>query len=430
MPTLAEHESASKAATERLRALDLSNDDGGLDREKLAACAELSGTTVEEKGASLQELIAQEADLKAAWDNAIRDELAYRAAQRRLEVVETGRLAVTDTESRIAHSNLRDAVREAIGSQDPTRDLVRASVNIGALGGMRALIASLFNVTNDTTPPMDNRFPLYETRVGRAALMLMMMTEVAVAEGQSGLYGADMVETGAASNRDGRSSSDQAVGSGGGTAAPQVFPIQEISVQSTIDRVRARDHTGIVDALVRIAQNQTLRQLWAQVLTGTGSGVNLHGGLTQVTNTAAIVASTKILSHLENEIDDLRKAGCEPTVIMGGTHERTVLRQSYMNLHIPWPAGPENRVEDVPFINTPNLTANSVLISDLSFALLGVRGDMTFDINPYTRAEHGQLLIDNYIEAATAWWQAKTGGLSPQHKKYTATNNFIAETAA
>ena len=55
---------------------------------------------------------------------------------------------------------------------------------------------------------------------------------------------------------------------------------------------------------------------------------------------------------------------------------------------------------------------------------------MEWESNPYTLAQKGQIYIENKVEAAVAYMQAKSGGVSPQFKKYTATNLFIAETAA
>ena len=322
--TIADHEAELEALTLRMQALDLLDAEGRIDPAKLVSCADLSGSTADEKMTAFEELTANRNRVKAERDSAIEQERRYRAAAQQLQVIESSPADLADT-GRRAYGSVRELVADSLQGKDLTQDICRGTVPFGQVGGLRTLIAALFNVSPDSTPPMDERFRLFTTRVGRAAMLLMLLTEEVVPEGQSAIYGGDMVEGGAAANRDGRSGSDAPVAEASNTAAARQFVIQEISVGQAIDRVRARDHGGFVDAMVGMMQNQTIRQLWAQVIAGSASGANLHGGNTQITNTSAVVGTDKILSYFETEIDELQKNGCEPNAILFGSSERMKL---------------------------------------------------------------------------------------------------------
>ena len=427
MPTLiATLTEEAKALDDRIKAADAAINDaeGNFDADLLAGYKELNGDDANAKLDHYNQLVAEWKEKEAARDKAVKAEKERRARDKAQKVTdETGIKVGPRNAEPTEPKNFREAVRTAFDGKDFGKDLVRASFGLGDEG-----IKAILQVAGGQ--PLDNRYAIHSTRVGRISQLLMMFNTVTIADGDSVLRGIDFAEGGSPADilpRDTAADADRiALGDAAATANASSYPVQEIRAWQDIPRVTANDHTGLVDGLGMTLENLAIRKLWAQVIAGTGAGSQLFGANSQITNSKAVQAGTTILKYLEEEIEALRVAGCDPSMVLLNASNWATLRDDFRQLHYRWPDGPDNMVNDVPVYSTPSLPANIAFIGDFDYAFIGTRKELMWESNPYTSAKAGSVYVEACVEAACAYWQAKTGGASPQFLKLTATDNFKA----
>lgn len=417
--TLAQHEAKCKELEEKIAKLDLSKEDDSLDYEKLGTHADLEGDTPEAKMESYRALLKESNDAKAAWDKAIDLEKQRRQHEKNKTVnVITG--LEKDGNGNEKHESFKEAIREAYVGKDANRDPVRVDYDFG--GDWKAL----FSLTNPSAaaPPGSN-YEIFETRLGRIDMLLSMFQDYNLVEGDTALFGIDLVEGGEAGLR-GRAGGN--VSQASNTATADIFPVYEVSVGQDIPRVLARDHGRFLSTVGETLVKQDKRKLWKEIVTGTGANNRLTGLLVQITQEPAtdIPANTKIIKYFEDEIENMRIAGCDPSVALCAVDIWSTLRDAYRNLNYQW-SERYNEVNMVPFVAAPDLAANTVIVGDFNYAQLGSREQFSWESNPYTSRKAGAVYVDAFGEFALALWQ--TGGVSPQFKKYLTakgSNNLIA----
>ena len=405
-------EAAEKAA----RALDLTKDDGELDLEKLEKCADLEGETRLEKMASYETIMKEYRDSKDEVMKMVELEKNHREHTKNLPTNDS--VKADDEDGEVKAKNLKEAIGIGIKGQDLSEKIVTVKHNMGADG-----FKTLFAVGPDAA--YDNRYELRGTKLGRYEQVLSLFNQVNIPEGEIALRGIDIAEGNADPDNRERTTAT-ATGENNIAGTGQQYILKEIHTWQGITRLLAGDHTGYVDELGATLERKLWRKVWNDYLNADGTSNTVTGIMTQVTNTAAVAADTLIIKFLEEEIEKMRVTGGNPTHLLCTAALWATLRDAYRALNYMWTED-YVRVSDVLVLVTPDMPANTALLTDPNDIRIGIRGNTVgFTSNPYTLAKESAHYLETYIHTAVEVAYGKSTSLNPSHKKYTTTNNFKA----
>lgn len=423
-----------KAAQDRLAKaqqaiadLDILNEKGKLDLAKLEKCDALEGETKSEKLEKYTEMADEVKAAREDLDIWVKAEQADRDISKNLPTNDkTDADNDTKNDKAITESkSIGEAFRVVAKGRDLSEEIVKVSRgNSDSDLGVKAL----FNVSPNTIN-YDNRFPILATNLGRYETVLNMIGSTSIPEGNSTMEQIEMRPGTVASTRRGRATTT-ATTEGDVGAFGQVFQVKERHIWQPIARLTAGDHTQYVSRVMNEMENELMEDIWADTLNGDGTGDQVLGAMAQVTNTKAVTANTVIIKWFETEIERMRFGGGNPSVVFCDLTLWATLAEAYRELNFKYPDDYLS-VHNVLFLVTPDMPANTALLTDPSKIVLGVRGNrINSSSNPYTRAHFSQHYLEVYTHIAVEVMYGKTESRNKSHLKITATNNFIPKATA
>ena len=407
-------------AQEAVLALDLNDDAGDLDLDKLEKCAELEGETRAEKLAKYTAMAKECKEAREELDVLVEAEKAQRELNKSMPTSDKSDADKDEKKAKDATSEktIGGAFRVVAKGRDLSEEVVKVSRGGGDLG-----MKALFNVSPDSIH-YNNRFPILATNLGRYEQVLNMVGSVSIPEGESTMKQIEMRPGTVDSTRRGRDTTT-ATTEGNVSAFGQEFQVKERHIWQPISRLTAGDHTGYVSNVMNEMENELMEDIWDDLLNGDGTGNEVLGAMAQITNTKAVADNTVIIKWFEDEIERMRFEGGDPRVVLCDIALWSTLAEAYRELNFKYPDDYLS-VHGVLFLPAPDMPANTALLTDPSKIILGVRGSrINSSSNPYTLAASSQHFLEVYTHIAVEVMYGKTESRNKYHLKITATDKFI-----